>query len=73
MKSTLTFALLLSAVLTLFLSQRCVAQDEIQSYTKVGQKMPAFTVTDTDGKIISIPDLKGKIALVNFWATWFGP
>jgi len=73
MKSTLTFALLLSAVLTLFVSQRCVAQDEIQSYTKVGQKMPAFTVTDTDGKTVSIPDLKGKVVLVNFWATWCGP
>src|SRR3954451_12500146 len=32
-----------------------------------------FTVTDLDGKTVSIADLKGKVVLVNFWATWCPP
>src|SRR4051812_15010754 len=32
-----------------------------------------FTVSDLDGKTISFADLKGKVVLVNFWATWCPP
>ena len=35
--------------------------------------VPAFTVRDIDGKTISLADLKGKVVLVNFWATWCPP
>ena len=35
--------------------------------------VPAFTVTDIDGKTVSLADLKGKVLLVNFWATWCPP
>jgi thiol-disulfide isomerase/thioredoxin len=33
----------------------------------------SFTVTDLDGKTMSSADLKGKVVLVNFWATWCPP
>ena len=32
-----------------------------------------FTVTDFNGKTISSADLRGKVVLVNFWATWCPP
>ena len=32
-----------------------------------------FTITDLDGRTISSADLRGKVVLVNFWATWCPP
>src|SRR3981081_716794 len=31
---------------------------------------PAFNLKDASGKDIKLADLKGKVVLVNFWATW---
>ncbi|HWF19042.1 MAG TPA: TlpA family protein disulfide reductase, partial [Verrucomicrobiae bacterium] len=39
-----------------------------------GQKAPAFKVRSLDGKIINFPaDYKGKVVMVDFWATWCEP
>lgn len=35
--------------------------------------MPAFTMTDLDGRSTSSADWRGKVVLVNFWATWCLP
>jgi thiol-disulfide isomerase/thioredoxin len=34
---------------------------------------PAFAVTTTEGKRISLDDLQGKVVLLDFWATWCAP
>jgi len=34
---------------------------------------PPITFTDGAGKTLSLDDFRGKVVLVNFWATWCGP
>lgn len=40
---------------------------------KVNDQAADFTVGMLDGKKIKLSDLKGKVVLINFWATWCGP
>jgi peroxiredoxin len=46
---------------------------EDATLTKAGQTAPGFTVKTVDGKEFSLSEAKGKVLLVNFFATWCGP
>ena len=38
-----------------------------------GEQAPDFTLRDINNREVSLSDYKGKVVLVNFWATWCGP
>lgn len=35
--------------------------------------MPEFTLSDAAGRKVSLKDFRGKIVMLNFWASWCGP
>lgn len=82
-KSNLTLAVMLvltvvlGAILIFWNPTVAKAQEhptpEQATRVKAGQKAPDFEVKMFDGSTIKLSDLKGKVVLLNFWATWCPP
>lgn len=49
-------------------------QEDLQERkVNVGDSAPEISLKDPSGKVYSLSDLKGKIVLVDFWASWCSP
>src|SRR4029453_3849739 len=49
------------------------ANEPETTLVKVGDPVPAFSISTIDGNEISPEKLRGKVILLNFFATWCGP
>lgn len=45
----------------------------VEQATKIGNMAPNFSAQTPDGKLLSLNDIKGKVTIIDFWASWCGP
>ena len=78
---------LIALPVTRSIAERCVSQCVKESgkvrdfftgnapgLKTAGRSMaPDFSATDVSGQLVKLSDFRGKVVVLNFWATWCGP
>jgi thiol-disulfide isomerase/thioredoxin len=80
-KSGIIIACVAALILGVYFADKATRLDmpRIKAASKKGDNPnaapdePELTLKDLDGKSVSLAQLKGKVVLVNFWATWCDP
>ncbi len=73
MRHTIAFALLLLLCVGMSGCSDSARQPAVSGPPAVGQAAPDFTLSDLQGNTHTLAALRGKVVIVNFWATWCPP
>ena len=69
-------AIILVLIIGLFAAykyRRYTQRDPVFDLSKTGQVAPGFSLPSLSGGKITLADYKGKLVLLNFWASWCPP
>lgn len=70
---SISVLLLASSFLFSFSEKISSGQKEAKVGLEIGDKAPEINLSNPDGKLIAMSSLKGKMVLLDFWASWCGP
>jgi peroxiredoxin len=70
MKRIVLIVLLLCGVLLVYAMTDTTAMKTAGGVASIGVQAPDFALQDLQGKMWRLSDLKGKVVLLHFWATW---
>jgi peroxiredoxin len=72
-KKTILLVLLVAVVLPVLVYLLLQSGPRESKVIGVGDRAPEFALAGLDGRQVRLSDLRGKIVLVHFWATWCPP
>jgi thiol-disulfide isomerase/thioredoxin len=73
LKDKKIFIIVLVAVLLSVFTMQCYRPAPEAGSVEIGQTAPQFKLYDMTGHAVSLDQYKGKIVVLDFWATWCGP